>query len=136
MPVQSIWMIRLSLQYFLTAVLIGGLLLAHKAVGIHPALWSLLPVHFEMAIWGWLIQFVMGTAYWIFPRFLDIPPRGSEKAAWLVVLFLNTGILLVVASYLMPSEEWARVTGRLLALAGIGTFISLMWNRITTYRNR
>lgn len=135
MPVQSVWLIRLSLIYFFIAVVLGGILLSHKVVEIHPSVWALLPLHFEMAIWGWIIQFVLGTAYWMFPRFLKTPKRGSSLAAWYGIILFNAGIITVLLSHLI-SSQWLRIPGRFLILAGIVTFIGLMWGRVVTYRNR
>ena len=97
MPSQSVWMIRLSLFYLTITIVIGGLLLIHKSAPIHPSVWALLPIHYEMAVWGWMIQFVMGTAYWMFPRFLKGDPRGNSHTATLMVLLFNTGLLLAPA---------------------------------------
>ncbi len=134
MPVQSILMIRLSLIYLLIAVLIGGLLISHKAVDLHPMVWSLLPVHFELAIWGWLVQFVMGTAYWMFPKKLEGKRRGSTKPAWAMVVLFNFGLILLVAGSFIPSLPQFSLIGRLCIGLSILLFALLMWSRITTYR--
>lgn len=134
MPVQSVWMIRLSLSYLLIAVLTGAVVLVHKAIPIHDAIWGLLPVHYEMAIWGWLVQFVMGTAYWMFPRYLMDKGRGSSGLAWGVVAVINLGLWLLLASYL--TYEYLAIAGRGLLLIGTLLFAGLMWNRVVSYRNR
>ena len=136
MPAQTIWMIRFSLVYLLIAVLIGGLLITHKAIDLHPMLWSLLPVHFELAIWGWLVQFVMGTAYWMFPKKLEGQRRGPTKPAWAIVLILNTGLILLASSALISNSFFLSITGRLLISASILIFATLIWQRIVSYRNR
>lgn len=136
MQLQSVWMIRLSLIYLIVAVLIGGTLLIHKAIPLHPALWSLLPVHFELAIWGWMVQFVMGTAYWIFPRFLEGPARGNETAAWVMAGCLNMGILLLIISILIDSGTELRLMARFLMILSVLLFGFLAWDRVITYRNR
>jgi|AntRauTorcE11897_2_1112592.scaffolds.fasta_scaffold00943_10 hypothetical protein len=134
MPVQSVWMIRLSLSYLLVAILTGAVLLVHKAVPIHNAIWGLLPVHYEMAIWGWLVQFVMGTAYWMFPRYLKDKGRGSTVLAWSVVAIMNLGLWLLLASYV--TDEYLAIAGRGFLLIGTLLFAGLMWNRVVSYRNR
>ncbi|MDX1642495.1 MAG: hypothetical protein R3220_12400 [Balneolaceae bacterium] len=135
MPTQSIWMIRISLGYLLVASLIGSLLLIHKVIEIHPSIWALLPLHFEMAIWGWIVQFVMGTAYWIFPRYLQSMPRGSEKIAWVVVVLLNSGFLFLIADHLFGFDPLLKLSGRILITASIGCFVAIMWKRVVSYRN-
>ncbi len=134
MPVQSIWMIRLSLGYLLCIAFLGSLLLIHKTVEIHPALWSLLPVHYEMAIWGWLLQFVMGTAYWMFPRYLKGPKRGSPRLAWMVVVSLNFGLWLLLVSYFIQFSRYTKLAGRSLIIISVLLFVSLMWRRVVSYR--
>lgn len=134
MPAQSVWMIRMSLSYLLIAVLIGALLLVHKAVPIHNAIWGLLPVHYEMAIWGWLAQFVMGAAYWMFPRYLKDKGRGSPAAAWGVVASMNGGLWLLILSLFITGP--LAIAGRGLLLIGAGLFAILVWKRAVSYRGR
>lgn len=135
MPAQSIWMIRISLGYLLIITLIGSLLLVHKGIEIHPMIWAFLPAHYEMAIWGWIVQFVLGTAYWIFPRTLNLRPRGSERIAWLIVVLLNAGVFLLVIENLFQINHLFKVSGRLLIIVSIGSFVSIMWKRIVSYRD-
>lgn len=137
MPAQSIWMIRLSLLSLLLSVTMGGLILIHKALPLHPAVWGALPLHYELAIWGWLVQFVMGTSYWIFPRHLSGPGRGSSILSTAMVLIYNIGLMLLLMSILKGLADYQ------LALAGRGClafavmmFGSLMWHRVVSYRNR
>jgi len=134
MPAQTIWMIRLSLVYLLISVLLGGLIITHKAVDLHPMIWSLLPVHFELAIWGWLVQFVMGTAYWMFPKKLTAKRRGPAAPAWAMVVLFNFGLILLVAGPFISSLPQSSLIGRLCIGLSILLFALLMWSRITTYR--
>jgi hypothetical protein len=128
-------MIRLSLVYLCIAVLTGGLLLIHKAVSVHPAMWGLLPVHFEIAIWGWMIQFVMGTAYWMFPRFLKGRPRGISQIATLMVVLFNGGLFLLLLSILDVYSSILAPAGRGVMVISVALFAVLMWKRIVSYRN-
>ena len=134
LPSPSIWMIRLSLIYLLLAVTAGGLLMIHKAIDLHSALWILLPVHFELAIWGWLIQFVIGTAYWMFPKFLTGTRRGPEWIAWIVLIVYNTGLLLLVNSSFVDSTFQFDITGRTVIAVSLLIFVTLTWNRVVSYR--
>lgn len=135
MPAQSIWMIRISLGYFLIITLIGSLLLVHKVTEIHPMMWALLPAHYEMAIWGWMVQFVLGTAYWIFPRYLNLKPRGSERIAWLIVILLNSGVFLLVIENQFQISQLFKISARFLIIASILCFASIMWKRVIRYKN-
>lgn len=135
MPVQSIWMIRISLLSLLISMLIGGLLLVHKVVPVHPILWALLPVHYELAIWGWLVQFVMGTAYWIFPRHLAEPGRGSEFNAWCMVVIYNLGLLSLIINSATHYHQNLQIVGRGLLIIAVIVFGKLMWKRVVSYRD-
>ena len=135
MPAQSVWMIRLSLSWLLVAALIGSVLLVHKAAELHPAMWALLPLHFETAIWGWVVQFTMGTAYWIFPRHLIGTKRGPEKPAWWVLILFNTGLIILLAGYLHQSFFPLKLTGRGVMSVAVIIFGTLMWPRVKSYSN-
>lgn len=134
MPVQSVWMLRLSLIWLLVSVMIGGLILLEKAMNIMPLIWGFLPVHYELAIWGWMVQFVIGTAYWMFPKYLSGSRRGPEWLAWSVLVVLNAGIMILTASILLQIPLLAQ-TGRGFILLSIFTFVALIWKRVVTYRN-
>ncbi|WP_069131228.1 hypothetical protein [Rhodohalobacter halophilus] len=134
MPLQSIWMMKISLMWLLISIFIGGLILIEKAAGVLPAVWGLLSVHYELAIWGWMVQFIIGTAYWMFPKFLTGTRRGPEWAAWSVVVLLNAGVISLISSVL-PQFGYLPKLGRGLILLSILAFVTLTWKRVVTYRN-
>jgi cbb3-type cytochrome oxidase subunit 1 len=133
MPAQSVWMIRLSLLWFLIAVLTGGFLFIHKELSFHPAAWVLLPIHFETAIWGWIVQLVMGTAYWIFPRHLEGSLRGPEKMGWLIISLYNIGLIVLLSGQVLPLSIPMELTGRFLMVLSIALFGRLIWGRVKSY---
>lgn len=135
MPIPSRWMIKASLVYMLVGFSIGALILISK---VHPELstvWSLLTIHIEVSIFGWIIQLTMGTAYWILPRYLTTKSRGNPTLALVMVGMLNLGILINVASYLNLLNSSVTVLGRLLEVGAIVLFINLHWNRAVSYNN-
>lgn len=69
MPRLSQWLIRTALIYLLLGFTLGALLLTHKGIPLHPALWSWLPTHIEFLLMGWIAQLTMGVAFWILPRY-------------------------------------------------------------------
>lgn len=135
MPSQSIWLIRSALLYLILSVSIGAIILIQKVLDLHPFIWALLPAHYEMAIWGWVVQLAMGTAYWMFPKKLDDSRRGPNWAGWTVFILYNIGMVFLVMSTLFPSLIYAAAFGRGLLLFSILIFAVLMWQRIVTYRN-
>lgn len=132
MPLISRLMIKLSLIYLALGVTIGALMLINKAWLISPILWFVIPIHIEFLIFGWIIQFTLGVAYWILPRFLESKGRGNKIFAWLMVLFLNAGILLVAFSGYGLGRSFA-LTGRIFEALAVVLFISLHWKRVVTY---
>lgn len=134
MPTPSRWMIRLSLVYLLVGILLGALMLTHKAFAIHPSIWMFLSIHIEVTIFGWIIQFTLGTAYWMLPRFLEGPPRGDSKFAYAMIGSLNLGIIFVILDSLLLSGVPFDLFGRILELTAVVLFVMLHWNRIVTYR--
>lgn len=93
MPRVSLWFVRASLVYLALGFTLGAVLLANKGVAVAPVLWRLLPLHIEASLVGWVLQLVMGVAYWIFPRFgMTAAQRGREDLAWLAFWLLNSGV--------------------------------------------
>jgi hypothetical protein len=110
-PTVSIWLIRGALGYLVAGFSLGALLLAGKAMPLPAGLWRWLPIHIELLLVGWLIQLVMGVAYWIFPRFGLTPrARGREGLAWLALALLNGGVGMASVGMLRD--------GRALTIAG------------------
>lgn len=132
MPLISRILIKASLTYLLLGLLMGVLMLINKSIFLSPVFWFMVPAHIEIMIFGWIIQFTIGVAYWILPRFLGDKGRGSFKLAILMPILLNAGILLVMISDLMAWNGVA-LTGRLFELLTVLIFIGLHWKRVVTY---
>lgn len=128
MPKFSVWAARLALLYFLVGSTFGALLLINKAAPLTPALWSLLPLHIEFLLMGWIVQLVLAVGYWIFPRFLDEPKRGHPAWSWVSLVFLNAGIALVALSGFLAQPALLLV-GRVLEVAAALSFGWLLWLR-------
>lgn len=133
MVLQSRLMIRLALIYFLIGSTIGALILTNKAYHFNSSLWELLPVHIEFMIFGWIIQFTLGVAYWILPRFFGGEDRGKTYWSYLMILLFNLGILLVASSQSGLLPETGALIGRISEAVAVGIFISLHWKRVLTY---
>jgi hypothetical protein len=136
MPAPSRWLIRCSLIYLLAGFTIGTFMLIAKITSLHSWIWTLLPVHIEILIFGWIIQLTMGMGYWILPRFLESGSRGNSTLAWSMIICLNAGILSVIIGSLSPIQFPFRLLGRVLETTSVILFIGLHWRRIVTYRHR
>jgi cbb3-type cytochrome oxidase subunit 1 len=75
MPALSAHALRLAFCWGALGALLGGLSLAGKAA------WSMDPyarqLHMDLMLYGWMMQVVFATAYWIFPRIHQIRPTPA-----------------------------------------------------------
>lgn len=133
MPTISRWLIFLSLFYFFAGTAMGALMLMHKAGFGNDAIWALFPVHIEFMMFGWIIQFTLGVAFWILPRFLGENPRGKAGYGAFMVFLINAGIMLVVAAQTDVIAAQFALAGRLAETAAVLLFIRLHWGRIVSY---
>jgi len=129
MPRLSVYFVRASLIYMLLGLTFGGLLLANKGFMISARIWMLLPIHIEFDLVGWLVQLVMGVAFWILPRFSKGPLRGNEHLSWFAFLFINIGILLVATEALLSIQSLMLI-GRLFESCALILFAVGNWSRI------
>jgi hypothetical protein len=129
MPRLSVWAIRLSLLYFLFGFTLGALMLANKGLPFAPWVWSLLPVHIDILLFGFVIQLAIGMAYWILPRYRG-GSRGNEIVLWIMIGLLNLGIWMVTFIGLLNLPgQWLAV-GRLLEGIAAVLFTIQVWQRI------
>lgn len=129
MPRVSIWAVRLSLLYLLFGFTLGALMLANKGVPFAPWVWSLLPFHIDVLLFGFIIQLALGMAYWILPRYRG-GSRGNETVLWITVGLLNAGVWSVacIGLFNLPGQYLA--IGRILEGAAAGLFAFQVWRRI------
>jgi hypothetical protein len=131
MPRVSRWMIKAALIYFGLGITLGAYLLLQKATLNDPDVWQVLPYHIEVMVFGWILQFVMGVAYWMLPRFVEGPPRGPAWHSWLMAVLLNAGILLNILHFTLTSSSAAlALLARVFQVSSIGLFIGIHWQRI------
>lgn len=134
MPYLSRSMAAASFIYLVAGFTLGGLLLIHKGVPLHPPLWSLLPAHGDMLLWGWISQLTLAVAYWIFPRFPRQPRRGNPPFQWMGFAVLNLGIILTVLNPFLTAPPWIPITARALQLVGASPLMLYLWLRIRPYQ--
>jgi hypothetical protein len=132
MPRLSQWLIRAALTYLMLGVTVGALLLTHKGIPLHPALWRWLPAHMEFLLVGWIVQLAMGVAFWVLPRYWQPPRRPREGHVRVAFALLNLGIWLVVAGTALQAGAWALFAGRLAETGAILLFARHAWKRIVS----
>lgn len=133
MPKLSVYFIRAALFYLLGGFTMGALLLIQKGLPFAAEIWLLRPLHIEAVIFGWMLQLVMGVAFWMMPRFAEAPFRGDERPAWLAFGCLNLGIWANLASFLVPGAELLGLAGRALEVLAIVLFARHLWPRIKPF---
>lgn len=132
MPRLSQWMIRTAFIYLLLGFTFGALLLTHKGIPLHPILWSWLPAHIEFLLMGWIVQLVMGVAFWILPRYWKKPRRPKENYFKIAFLLLNLGIWLVVAGTTFRAGRWVLLAGRVVEVGAVIIFVFHARKRIVS----
>ncbi len=75
-------------------------------------LWRLMPAHGELLLVGWVLQLIMGVAYWILPRFSRPPARGNVAAVGLAFVLLNAGVVLSSLGAALAAPAYVVMTGR------------------------
>ncbi len=133
MPRLSCWFIRASLLYLAVGFTLGALLLVHKGIPLHPALWRVLAPHLECVLLGWTLQLAMGVAFWILPRFPEGPERGNEALAWWAIGLLNTGVGLVGVGWMLGLPGWIPLLGRVGETAAAMAFAAHAWPRVKPF---
>ena len=129
MPRLSQWIIRTAFIYLLLGFTFGALLLWHKGVPLHPALWAWLPAHIEFLLIGWIVQLTMGVAFWILPRYWQKERRGKELYVQIAFVLLNLGIWLVVAATALQANRLFLLVGRGAEIGAAVFFAFHAWHR-------
>lgn len=132
MPQLSIAYVRLALLHLALGFTIGAVMLANKGTPFAGWLWRLRAAHIEILLMGWFVQFALGVAFWIAPRFWEKPVRGSVTGAWAALILLNTGVWLVVFSTTLVWAATWLLLGRLLEVAAALAYALHLWPRIVS----
>jgi hypothetical protein len=130
MPAISAWLLRLSLVALVTGAALGGWLL-----GAEP--WSsewlprLRAAHVYLMLWGWLLPFVLGTAFWILPRHAEVG-RGSLRLGRAGTTLLSLGVAIGLTGALVGGDGVWR-GGLACTVAGAIVFLRLLWPRVKAF---
>lgn len=127
MPRLSVWMVRSSLVALVLGALAGGLLLGAAPLVTMPGL-ALRQMHLDLMLFGWLVQFVLGVAYWMLPRYLVQPERGPVHVAWGAFALFQGGLLIAVAGDASLAGGLAPA-GRMLLSGATLVFLAILWGR-------
>lgn len=126
MPALARIYIRTALVWLAVGTTLGGIILWSKASPV-PGAWTLLTAHITLVTWGWILQFTLGVAYWILPRFGVERPRPYLAAV--AYALLNAALVLGAVASLMP-VPWPGVVVSALQLAALLAFVLHAWPRV------
>ena len=149
MPLTSRASVKVSIVYLVLGAVLGAVLFVHRWFPLGPAVVALRASHIQFLVVGWLTQFIIGVAWWLFPPLAiglrdgaSLPvrrgqrQRGSESLFWMALACLNAGILLRALSE--PLHDWTKLD-LFSALAGMSGFLLLaaailfvvnLWGRV------
>lgn len=130
MPRLTIFYIRISLFYLLTSSLIGILFLLSREYSSLLFFLKWKNVHLIWILFGWLLQFAIGTAWWIFPRLFTENKYGNLKLGWLGFLLINTALLLQI---IHPYFPIVMKLGFVMIFIGLAIQAFSLWRRVLTY---
>ncbi len=134
MPRLSVWMLRTALLALLAGSALGAWLLATEP-GYDTARAAFRELHLTLLLFGWLVQFVLGVAYWMLPRYANAPDRGPPWAGWTAYALFLAGLGLGVLGLPLPSHGLAPA-GRLLLAGATLAFVVLLWGRAKPFGTR
>jgi heme/copper-type cytochrome/quinol oxidase subunit 1 len=134
MPRLSVWMLRSSLLALLLGTALGAWLLGTEP-GYESARAGWRASHLWLLSFGWLVQFVLGVAYWMLPRHATAPERGPAWMAWAAYWAFLLGLGIAVAGWLLRADGIA-ASGRLVVTAATFCFVFLLWGRVKPFGTR
>lgn len=135
-------------MYLGLGAVLGALLLVNRWLPLGAWVYALKASHVQFLVIGWLTQFILGVAWWLFPP-LKIgrrtdgtrarrgqAQRGSEPFFWITFVLLNAGILLRGLG--TPLQAWTRLgwlqvasgLSGLFLLAAAIAFVLNVWARV------
>lgn len=133
MPLLTRFAVRTSLLYLVAALSLGLLLALEGSVALPVVVRSLAPVYFHLFMVGWVMQLIMGVAYWMFPKWSPTRPRGYERLAWTSYVGLNAGLLLRAAAEPAQAATGRPGWGLLLAVAAVLQWIAALAFVVNTW---
>lgn len=136
MPRLARWFIKAGLLYFVVGLVAGVLVQARTVIDLPTWTAALHPVYIHLLAVGWITQLIIGVAYWMFPKYSKVRPRGSETLAWATFFLLNAGLILRVISEprvtlrSSPDLGWMLALSAVLQTAAGWLFVLNTWARV------
>lgn len=134
MPKLSIYFIKTAFIYFIVGTILGSIILINKAYNFNPFIWILLPIHIEILFVGWFLQFILGVAYWIMPKYFSNNSYGNENIIKISYILINLGLIIKTSLDYLTSNTFAFISliSFIPILIGVILFASNIWLRVRT----
>jgi hypothetical protein len=129
MPPLTRWMVKTSLVYLMLALLTGLLLAMRAPLGWDWVPSGLTPAYFHLYMVGWISMLIFGVVFWMFPKFTQAHPRGSERLGWATYGLINVGLILRVFGEAF-GPGWVLIISALLQWLGGLAFVVNTWRRV------
>ena len=133
MPFPSVLLVRTALCWLAAGVAMGALLLASKAAPLPAGVLRLFHAHSEAVLVGWMVQFAMGVAWWILPKYPRLPERGPAAPVWAAWLLLNVGVVLAGVGRSVGASDGLVMAGRMAETLAAAVFAAGMWPRVKAF---
>jgi hypothetical protein len=132
MPKYSIYFIKTAFIYFIFGTILGSTLLINKAYNFNSLIWNILPIHIEILFIGWFLQFILGVAYWIMPKYFSSKSYGNENIIKTSYILINSGLILkTILDYLTSNTFYSlSLIAFLPIFIGVILFASNIWLRV------
>ena len=136
MPLLTRWFIRTSFVYLGIALAIGILLAAQSLWSSMLPLAVFFPGYIHLLTVGWLTLLIFGVAYWMFPKYSQVQPRGNDALNWAAFILLNLGLVMRLVGEPLDILRrnalwgWLLVFSALLQWLGGMAFILNLWKRV------
>lgn len=131
MPPLSVVLLRGSQVALLLGTALGALLLTGEP-SLGGRLPSLRETHQTLLLFGWLLPFVLGTAYWMFPRHAAGASRGHPSLAHAGATTYWAGLLLRLAGAVVGMRG-AVLSGTVGLLLGGAILVVQLWRRVRPF---
>ncbi len=128
--------IKTGLVFFVLAMIAGILVAARPVFDLPAPVGALTPIYFHLFMVGWVLQLIMGIAYWMFPKYSRERPRGYDGLMWAAYGLLNLGLVLRVIAEPMatlqtdPLWRWLLVASAVSQWLAALAFTGNMWPRV------
>ncbi len=123
MPPLTRWFVKTSFVYLILA-LVAGLFLAVPSLSDVGLISGLFPVYIHLLVFGWLTQLIFGVVFWMFPKYSNEKPRGSETLGWWTYGLLNAGLILRAIAEPFQSTQPNPVSGWVLVVSAVLQFLA------------